>query len=51
MSRGSGRAVCGLLKGRGREEVAGEQTVVGAFTVGECGREVRDTEEADGWGP
>jgi hypothetical protein len=31
--------------------VAGERAVVGAFTVGERGREVRDAEGADGWGP
>jgi hypothetical protein len=34
MSGGSGRAVCGLLKGRGCEEVAGERAVVGASTAG-----------------
>jgi hypothetical protein len=35
MSGGSGRAMCGLLKGRGHEEVAGERAVVGASTVGD----------------
>jgi hypothetical protein len=49
--RGSGRAVCGLLKGRGREEVAREHAVVGASTAGERGREVRDAEGAGEWGP
>jgi hypothetical protein len=34
MSGGSGRAVCGLLKGRGREKVAGEHVVVGTSTAG-----------------
>jgi hypothetical protein len=43
--------MCGLLKGLGREEVAGERAVVGASTTGERGREVRDVEGADGWGP
>jgi hypothetical protein len=42
--------VCGLLKGRGREEVAGEHVIMGASTAGERGREVRDVEGADGWG-
>jgi hypothetical protein len=37
MSRGSGRVVCELLKGRGRAEVAGERTVVGASTTGNVG--------------
>jgi hypothetical protein len=31
------RAVCGLLKGRGREEVARERVVVGASTAGDVG--------------
>ena len=51
MSRGSGRVVCGLLKGRGRVEVAEERAVVGASTAREHGRQVRDTEGTDGWGP
>jgi hypothetical protein len=42
MSRGSGQVVCELLKGRGLESVAREHAVVGASTVGEHGREVRD---------
>jgi hypothetical protein len=42
MSRGSGRVVCGLLKGRGLENMAGESAVVGASTAWEHGREVRD---------
>jgi hypothetical protein len=50
MSGGSGRAVCGLLKGRGREKVAGERVVVGASTTGTW-REVREVDGADGWGP
>jgi hypothetical protein len=33
MSEESGRPMCGLLKGRGREEVAGERVVVGASTT------------------
>jgi hypothetical protein len=37
MSGGSGRAVCGLLKGRGREKVVGERAVVGASTAGDVG--------------
>jgi hypothetical protein len=43
--------VCGLLKGRGRAEVAGERVVVGASTAGERGRDVRDAEGTDEWGP
>jgi hypothetical protein len=31
--------------------VAGERAFVGPSTVGEHGREVRDTEGPDGWGP
>jgi hypothetical protein len=31
--------------------VAGERAVVDASTMGERGRDVRDTEGADGWGP
>jgi hypothetical protein len=31
--------------------VAGERAVVGATTAGERGREVRDAEGTDGWGP
>jgi hypothetical protein len=42
--------VCGLLKGRGLENVAGERAVVGVSTAGGCGREVRDAEGADEWG-
>jgi hypothetical protein len=34
---GSGRAVCGLLKGRGREKVARECAVVGASTAWDVG--------------
>jgi hypothetical protein len=49
--RGTGRAGCGLLKGQGREKVARECAVMGASTMGERGREVRDAEWADGWGP
>jgi hypothetical protein len=37
MSGGSGRAVCGLLKGRGREKVVGERAVVGVSTAGDVG--------------
>jgi hypothetical protein len=37
MSGGSGRAVCGLLKGRGREKVVGERVVVVASTTGDVG--------------
>jgi hypothetical protein len=37
MSGGSGRAVCGLLKGRGREEVAGEHVVVGTSMTRDVG--------------
>jgi hypothetical protein len=50
MSRGSGRVVCRLLKGRGLENVAGERAVMGASTAGERGREVRDAEGAGKWG-
>jgi hypothetical protein len=31
--------------------VAGEHAVVGASAAGERGREVKDTEGIDGWGP
>jgi hypothetical protein len=34
-----------------RVEVAGERAVVGVSTVGERGREVREAERPDGWGP
>jgi hypothetical protein len=46
-----GRVMCELLKGRRRENVVGERAVVGPSTVGERGREVRDAEGANGWGP
>jgi hypothetical protein len=47
----SGRAVCGLLKGRGRENVAGERAVVGASMAGGVGERLGTTEGADGWDP
>ena len=37
-----GRARHGAQKGWGRAEVAGDRTVVGASTAGDCGREVGD---------
>jgi hypothetical protein len=37
MSGGSGRAVCGLLKGQGHEKVVGERAVVGVSTTGDVG--------------
>jgi hypothetical protein len=37
MSGASGRAVCGLLKGRGREKVARERAIVGMSTAGDVG--------------
>jgi hypothetical protein len=49
MSRGSGRARCGLKRGRGQAKVAGKCADVGASTVGVRGREVRD-EGTDEWG-
>jgi hypothetical protein len=51
VSVGNGRADRGAQKGRGRAEVAGERMVVGVSMAREHGREVRDTEGADGWGP
>jgi hypothetical protein len=51
MSRGKWESGAWGLKGRGRAEVVGERAVAGASTVGEHGREVRDAEGADGWGP
>jgi hypothetical protein len=51
MSRGKWASETRGLKGQGREEVAKERAVMGASTVGERGREVRDVEGADGWGP
>jgi hypothetical protein len=50
MSRGKWASGAWGLKGLERAEVAGEREVVGASTLGECGREVRDVEGADGWG-
>jgi hypothetical protein len=47
----SGRAVCGLLKGSGRENVARERAVVGASTVGCVGERLGTAEGADGWDP
>jgi hypothetical protein len=40
--RGGGRAGRGGQKGRGGSNVAGERVVVGASTIGDHGREVRD---------
>jgi hypothetical protein len=51
MSRRKWASGARSLKGRGCAEVARERAVLGASTAGERGREVRDTEGADGWGP
>ena len=51
MSRGKWASRAHGIKGQGRVEVARERVVVGASTAGERGREVRDAEGANGWGP
>jgi hypothetical protein len=48
MNGGNGRAVCGLLKGRGHENVTGERAVVGASTTRGVGERLGTAEGADG---
>jgi hypothetical protein len=43
--------VCGLLKGRERENVARECAVVGASTAGGVGERLGTAKGADGWSP